>query len=78
MPTKPALCTLNLKHISNRNKGAFPTYSRGGKNFEQPFVLNQNETSEMIDKTFNTSLSLNYGGDEINFSSQYTSLCAKL
>ena len=62
--------TLNLKHISNRNKGAFPLTQGVEETFEQPFVLNQNETSEMIDKTFNTSLSLNYRGDEINFSSQ--------
>lgn len=62
--------TLNAKHITNRNNGAFPLAGQISDALENPFTLNQNSISEMVDNTFNTNLSINYSGSKINFTSQ--------
>jgi iron complex outermembrane receptor protein len=62
--------TFNLKHIANRNNGTFPLVNGVEEAFAKPFELNQNAVTEMIDNTFNTSLSVNHTGQAFNFSSQ--------
>lgn len=62
--------TLNLKHTANRNNGAFPLVFGIDKAFEDPFTLNQNAITKMIDNIFNTSLSVIHNGRSLNFSSQ--------
>ncbi|MFC3562221.1 TonB-dependent receptor [Pedobacter jamesrossensis] len=62
--------TLNVKHNENRNNGTFPLAGSVNDALSNPFVLNQNATTEMVDNLFNTSLSANYTGESINFSSQ--------
>jgi iron complex outermembrane recepter protein len=61
---------LNLKHLNNRNHGAFPLVNGTDEAFAHPFVLNQDATAKMIDNTFNTSFTANYAGKKFNFSSQ--------
>jgi len=68
LPGKAWDLTLNVKHNNNRNHGAFPLVA--GDPFKNPFVLNQNAVTEMVDNTFNASLSVNYKGPSFNFSSQ--------
>lgn len=61
---------LNIKHQNNRNDGTFPLVPDLEEALNNPFVLNQNAVTEMIDNTFNGSLSVNYAGTGFNFSSQ--------
>ena len=60
---------LNLKHNQNRNNGTFPLVFSPEAAFSNPFKLNQNAVSEMVDNLFNISLAINYYG-KVNFSSQ--------
>lgn len=61
--------TLNVKHNANRNNGTFPlSYDP----FTNPFTVNQNSTTTMVDNLFNGSFSANYAGKGFNFSSQTT------
>lgn len=62
--------TFNFKTNDFRNFGAFPLAGNKEEAFENPFVLNQNAKTQMIDKTRNASLSLNHYGPGIRFSSQ--------
>ncbi|MFC4209670.1 TonB-dependent receptor [Pedobacter lithocola] len=62
--------TLNVKHNENRNNGTFPLAGSVNDALQNPFVLNQNSTTKMVDNLFITSLSANYAGESINFSSQ--------
>ncbi|TCD10247.1 TonB-dependent receptor [Pedobacter frigidisoli] len=62
--------TLNVKHNENRNNGTFPLASSIEEALANPFKLNQNSTTEMVDNLFNVSLSANYSGDDFNFNSQ--------
>lgn len=62
--------SLNFKHFTNENKGPFPLVMGIEEAFENPFRLNQNEISKMIDNTINTSLVIDYKGENLNFSSQ--------
>ncbi|QPH41336.1 TonB-dependent receptor [Pedobacter endophyticus] len=62
--------TLNVKHNENRNNGTFPLAGSVEEALNNPFQLNQNSTTEMVDNLFNASLSANYAGDHFNFSSQ--------
>jgi iron complex outermembrane receptor protein len=62
--------TLNFKHFSAENEGAFPLNMGVDAAFENPYTLNQNEISTMNDNTFNTSLVIDYRGRNLNFSSQ--------
>lgn len=68
LPAKTWDITLNVKHNNNRNHGAFPLVADDP--FRTPFVLDQNALTEMIDNTFNGSLSVNFKGSSFNFSSQ--------
>jgi iron complex outermembrane receptor protein len=60
--------TLNFKHVDNRNNGPFPLVASDP--FKDPFVLDQNATTKMIDNTLNSSLSVNYKGRGFIFTSQ--------
>jgi len=60
--------TLNVKHVANRNHGPFPLVASDP--FAEPFVLNQNAVTKMIDNTVNSSLSVNYKAPGFVFSSQ--------
>lgn len=62
--------TFNLKHLANRNNGTFPLVNGVEDALEHPFELNQNAVTEMVDNTFNASLSVNHTGHAFNFSSQ--------
>lgn len=62
--------TLNVKHNENRNNGTFPLAGSVEEALTNPFKLNQNATTEMVDNLFNASLSANYSGDSFNFTSQ--------
>ncbi len=61
--------TLNFKHVSNRNHGAFALIPGVDDAFGNPFHLNQNARTEMVDETRNVSLSINHFGNALNFSS---------
>jgi iron complex outermembrane receptor protein len=62
--------TLNLKHNSNRNNGPFPLVLGVDDAFANPYKVNQNGLTTIIDNSLNTSLSLNYTGRGFNFNSQ--------
>lgn len=62
--------TLNVKHVENRNNGAFPLASDPATALSQPFTVDQNATTTLIDNVFNSSLSLQYTGHAFNFTSQ--------
>jgi len=62
--------TLNVKHVSNRNRGAFALIPGVDDAFGNPFHLSQNARTEMVDETRNVSLSINHFGSTFNFSSQ--------
>jgi iron complex outermembrane receptor protein len=61
---------LNVKHQLQLNKGAFPLVSDKDQAFEYPFQINQNQNTQMRDKTFNASLSANYQHDKWTLNSQ--------
>jgi len=62
--------TLNVKHNENRNNGTFPLAGTREEAFENPFTVNQNAVTEMVDNTFNGSFVASYAGNRLNFSSQ--------
>ena len=61
---------LNVKNRAQRNNGAFPLVMGADAAIADPFVLNQNATTTMIDNTLNASLSIKYTGHSFDFSSQ--------
>ncbi|MEX2592767.1 MAG: TonB-dependent receptor [Anditalea sp.] len=62
--------TINFKHSLNRNHGAFPLAGTIEQAVEQPYKLNQNTLTRMVDNVSNASLSADYAGNALNFSSQ--------
>ncbi len=60
----------NLKHRNQRNNGAFPLTFDMANSIANPYVLNQNATTTMVDKTLNSSLSIHYSGHSFDFVSQ--------
>jgi iron complex outermembrane receptor protein len=62
--------TFNTKHRNQENKGAFPLVFGVEEAFNNPFVLNQNATTIMKDKTLNSSMSILYNGTKYQFSTQ--------
>ncbi|RBQ06217.1 TonB-dependent receptor [Pedobacter miscanthi] len=70
LATSKFALTLNVKHNENRNNGTFPLTGSVDEALTNPFHLNQNSTTEMVDNLFNASLSANYSGDDFNFTSQ--------
>jgi iron complex outermembrane receptor protein len=61
---------LNVKQRYNRNHGAFPLVSGAAQALQDPFVLDQNATTVMVDNTMNASLAVRYSGPAFNFTSQ--------
>lgn len=61
--------TLNLKHSGARNNGAFPLAGSFDQAMDEPFRLNQNTLTKMVDNVTNASLVVDYAGN-VNFSSQ--------
>lgn len=70
LPSESWSMTLNYKQVANRNNGAFPVVMGKETALEDPFHLNQNTLTQMIDNTKNASLSVNYYGRAFSFSSQ--------
>ena len=62
--------SFNSKHRDQENKGAFPLVLGVEEAFKNPFLLNQNATTTMIDKTINSALSIVYNGNNYQFSAQ--------
>ena len=62
--------TLNVKNRWNRNHGTFPLASSPDAAFNEPFQLNQDAVTKMIDNVFNGSLSINHYGNGFQFGSQ--------
>lgn len=62
--------TLNVKHATNRNNGAFPLAGSRTDAFDKPFTVNQNAVTELVDNIFNASLVANHVGRLLSFSSQ--------
>ena len=61
--------TLNVKHYSGENKGAFPLVYGAENAINNPYMLNQNGITTMLDNTLNSSLSIQHTGSKVNFSS---------
>ena len=62
--------TLNVKHLANRNYGSFTLAPDKDAAFSDPFKVDQNAVAQLVDNTFNTSLTANYAGPHLNFNSQ--------
>lgn len=69
-PNSKWALTLNVKHNENRNNGAFTLAISPQEALENPFTVNQNATTKMIDNIFNSSFVASYSGENFNFSSQ--------
>jgi iron complex outermembrane recepter protein len=61
--------TLNAKHQNTENNGAFAMVFGMADALENPFKLDQNAVSKMIDKTANVSLSVHRNGSSVDFTS---------
>ena len=61
---------LKENNRSQKNSGAFPLVTDLNEAINNPYRLNQNAVTKMIDNTLNNSLSLNYIGTYFNFNSQ--------
>ena len=61
---------LNVKHNANRNDGAFPLAGSINDAFENPFHVNQDATTQMVDNLLNVSFSANYTGEHLSVTSQ--------
>lgn len=62
--------TLNFKNSAVRNHGAFPLAGSMEQAIEEPFHLNQNTLTRMVDNVSNASLSADFSGKNLDFSSQ--------
>jgi iron complex outermembrane receptor protein len=70
LPGERWAITLNVKHNNNRNHGPFPLVFGVDDAFATPYKVNQNALTNIIDNTFNSSLSVNYTASTFNFESQ--------
>ncbi len=70
IPNEKLAITLNAKHNNNRNNGPFPLVFGVDEALANPYKLNQNALTKIIDNTFNTSLSINYSGRSFSLQSQ--------
>jgi len=61
--------TLNVKNYENRNNGPFTLAGSPEEAINNPFKVNQNATTKIIDNIFNASLAANYAGSDFNFTS---------
>ena len=65
-------CVYNIKYVQNRNEGPFPLASSKDEAFRNPYLLNQNAQTKLVDDILNTSIANTYSGPRFNFSSQTT------
>jgi iron complex outermembrane receptor protein len=72
LATSKLSITLNAKHSINRNDGSFPLAGSISDAISNPFKVNQNATTTLVDNVFNSSLNINYAGDAINFNALTT------
>lgn len=70
LPAARWMLDLNIKHRSNRNNGAFPLVADPVAVFQQPYKLDQNARTTMVDNTFQSSLSAGYKGRTFDFKTQ--------
>ncbi len=70
LPSNKFSLTLNVKHNENRNNGTFPLASSTEAALKNPFEVNQNAITKMVDNLFNASLSANYYGNKVFVTSQ--------
>jgi len=70
IPSTKWAATLNVKHNNNRNNGPFPLVFGIQDALANPYKLNQNALTTIVDNIFNSSLSINYTGAGFNFNSQ--------
>lgn len=70
LPSSKFSLTLNVKHNENRNNGTFPLAGSVEEAQKNPFKVDQNAITEMVDNLFNASLSANYYGDDVSITSQ--------
>lgn len=61
---------LNVKSNAGRNNGPFSLAPDPGSAIENPYEVNQNATTQMVDNSQNISLVLKNAGPRFNFSSQ--------
>lgn len=61
---------LNIKSNSGRNNGPFSLAPDPDSALENPFEVNQNATTQMVDNSQNISLVIKNSGPKFNFSSQ--------
>jgi len=64
--------TLNVKNVENRNNGAFTLAASPATALAQPFTVDQNATTTMVDNILDASLSVQYTGHAFNFTAQST------
>lgn len=62
--------TLDAKNLENRNHGAFPLNASSAEAFANPYHLDQNAVTVMMDNTVNASLSARYAGKSVIVTSQ--------
>ncbi|SEN76689.1 iron complex outermembrane recepter protein [bacterium A37T11] len=70
LPSTSLSFTLNYKHAANRNHGAFPLVFGTADALSNPYHLDQNAITEMVDNSQNASLVVKYSGKKIDFTSQ--------
>jgi iron complex outermembrane receptor protein len=70
LATSKLAFTLNVKNYNNHNNGAFTLAGSPADALANPYQVDQNATTKMIDNTFQTSLAINYTGRNFNFTSQ--------
>ncbi|MET0637483.1 MAG: TonB-dependent receptor [Chitinophagaceae bacterium] len=61
---------LNVKHLAAANHGAFPLAGSWESAMEDPYTVNQNATTRLVDRTFNSSLSFVYTFPNFSLTSQ--------
>src|ERR1700761_4161091 len=69
LATEKLTFTLNVKNYENRNNGPFQLADSPADALANPFKVDQNATTHMIDNIFNASLAANYAGSDFNFTS---------
>ncbi|HYJ38450.1 MAG TPA: TonB-dependent receptor, partial [Chitinophagaceae bacterium] len=70
LPSSTWELSMNVKHFSNLNEGAFPLVMGLDQAFNEPFSLNQNAVGQLVDYVFNGSFSVKHFAKLFSISSQ--------
>lgn len=62
--------SLNAKHQLSRNNGPFPLAPSVEDAIKEPYTVNQDAATELVDNVVNVSATVQYTGKDFNFSSQ--------